>query len=94
MQFTITKDGSISQIAPLSHAHQQLTQAGNADLRHRTPKDMSQFSHQLKAYSQLVGEDAMVVINAEPETPAQYVIDFLNTTAAYNIQNIIFKETL
>ena len=94
MQFHITKDGAISQIDPLSHAHQQLTQSGNTDFSHRTPEDMTRFSHHLKTYSQLAGENAMVVINTEPETPAQYVIDFLNTTSAYNIQKIVFKETL
>lgn len=94
MQYHIAADGSISHLDSFRDRKESLTQSGKLSLIDRTPEEMVLLSNHLSAYSQISGAEAMVVVHAEAETPAQYVIDFLNVATAHKIEKITFKESL
>jgi len=91
MFFHIVENGTISQ-----RAHQfnrKVTSTGDHELQHRTTSDMPELTRTIGAYVNMVGSKAMVKVMVDYNTPAQYVIDFLNVLEANNIRHISFDRT-
>ncbi len=88
MLFHIVENGTISQ-----RAHQfnrKVTSTGDHQLQHRSTSDMPELARTIGAYVDMVGSKAMVKVMVDDNTPAQYVIDFLNVLEAKNIKKITF----
>jgi biopolymer transport protein ExbD len=92
VMYSIDADGQIYQVADDGQRQPSISGRGFEDGSHRRPSDMPQLSAQVQAYSQMVGDRAMVSVLAHENAPAQYVIDFLNLLAKHEINNITFRE--